>query len=110
MSPPSEPAAPVSPHVAVALTVLNRIGVFGVLLVLWTAIMCCALVGGDAATVQRIWSSLMTVWLSIAGLTGAVTLITSYAAWKVSKAGAPGMRPQVAPSQGAVEPPTKPAA
>jgi hypothetical protein len=53
---------------SLALRVIERIGVCGILPVLWTAVVCFALVRGDLAVVQYLWKDLLDVWLGLAGL------------------------------------------
>lgn len=71
----------VHPTVQTVNQVLERLGIHGLTLVLWTVVVACAVLRGDAAALGIVWADLKWIWLVLAGLALVVFIVTSLAAF-----------------------------
>lgn len=76
---------------ALTLRVLERVGVLGILVVLWTVVACCALVASEHETVRYLWTYLFWTWIVLAVL-GLISPVVLTIAGREAQRGASSVR------------------
>lgn len=66
--------------VTAVVEIIKRFGVFGLLAILWTLVVCSALLAADQQVILQIWDRLFWTWLTTAAVLAGTGVLTSVAA------------------------------
>jgi hypothetical protein len=95
----------IDPRVGIVAKVLYKIGPVGMLSILWSAIVCVALLKADNITLERIWNRLYWTWLTIGMIWSATAIIGALAERKAARS---ALTPEIAEKEVAKSSPPPP--